>query len=236
VWRSPAAPPFTAEEARTVPLVADQISIALGNVLAGHSLDLTLRELRELSLQAVGSLVRAVEMRDRYTAGHSVRVSRYAVALARTLGVDEGDIETLRVAALLHDVGKIGISDLLLNKPGPLTPAERQQIEEHPAMGCQIIAGVQSLTPVLPLILHHQEHYDGLGYPQRLAREQIPYGARILAVADSFEAMTATRAYREGRSVAEALRILSAGAGQQWDPVMVAAWQQIVARLLSSTH
>ncbi len=236
VWRSPTAPPFTAEEARTVPLVADQISIALGNVLAGHSLDLTLRELRELSLQTVRALVRAVEMRDRHTAGHSVRVSRYAVALARALGVDEADVETLRVAALLHDVGKIGISDLLLNKPGPLTPAERQQIEEHPAMGCQIIAGVQSLTPVLPLILHHQEHYDGLGYPQRLAREQIPYGARILAVADSFEAMTATRAYRAGRSVAEALQILSAGAGQQWDPVMVAAWQQIVARLLSSTH
>ena len=231
VWRPPASPPFTAEETRIVPLAADQISIALGNVLAGHSLDLTLRELRESSLQTVRALVRAVEMRGRYTAGHSARVSRYAVALARALGVDESEVETLRVAALLHDVGKIGISDLILNKPGPLAPPERRQIEEHPAMGCQIIAGVQSLAPALPLILHHQEHYDGLGYPHRLSREQIPYGARILAVADSFEAMTATRAYREGRSIAEALQILSAGAGQQWDPIMVAAWQQIVARI-----
>ncbi|MDI7277164.1 MAG: HD domain-containing protein, partial [Anaerolineae bacterium] len=233
VWRSPEAPPFSAEEARTVPLAADQISIALGNVLAGHSLDLTLRELRELSLQTARALVRAVEMRDRYTAGHSARVSRYAVALARALGIDEAEVETLRVAALLHDVGKIGISDLLLNKPGPLTPAERQRIEEHPAMGCQIIAGVQSLAPALPLILHHQERYDGLGYPRQLAREQIPLCARILAVADSFEAMTATRAYREGRTVGEALQILSAGSGQQWDPVVVAAWQQIVARVLT---
>jgi putative nucleotidyltransferase with HDIG domain len=172
-------------------------------------------------------------MRDRYTAGHSARVSRYAVALARSLGLDPAQIENIRVAALLHDVGKIGISDLLLNKPGPLTPAERARIEEHPALGCQIVAGVQSLAPSIPLIMHHQESYDGLGYPAGLAGEQIPHEARILAVADSFEAITATRAYRLGRPVAEALEILVAGSGQQWDPLLVARWRRVVDRVLA---
>ncbi len=236
VVRQQEMPPFSEDEAQLLQLAADQVSIALGNLLTGHSLALTLRELRELSLQTVRALVRAVEMRDRYTAGHSARVSRYAVALARSLGLDPTQVEGLRIAALLHDVGKVGISDLLLNKPGPLTTAERARIEQHPAMGCQIIAGVQPLAACLPLIMHHQERYDGLGYPEQLAGEQIPYGARILAVADSFEAITADRAYRKGRSVAEALEILAAGAGQQWDPLLVARWRQIVARVLTPTE
>jgi putative nucleotidyltransferase with HDIG domain len=232
--RPPEAPPFAKDEAQLLLLAANQLSIALENLLAGHSLALTLRELRELSLQTVHALVRAVEMRDRYTAGHSARVSRYAVALAGSLGLDAAEVENVRVAALLHDVGKVGISDLLLNKPGPLTPTERAQIEEHPALGCQIVGAVQSLSAAVPLIMHHQEHYDGQGYPAQLAGDQIPHGARILAVADSFEAITATRAYRQGRSPAEALEILRAGSGQQWDPLLVARWQQIVDRVLSS--
>ncbi len=232
VWRPAEAPPFTREEASLLQLAADQIAIALDNLLTGHSLDITLRELREASLQTVQALVRAVEMRDRYTAGHAARVSRYAVALARSLRLDASEVENLRIAALLHDVGKVGISDLLLNKPGPLTPAERALIEQHPQMGCQIIMGIESLGATLPLVLHHQERYDGLGYPDRLAAEQIPYGARILAVADSFEAMTADRAYRRARSAEEALAILSAGASQEWDPLLVARWRQIASRTL----
>ena len=233
LWRPPEVSPFTREEAQLLQLAADQISIALGNLAAGRFLAATIRELREASLQTVQALVRAVEMRDRYTAGHSARVARYAVALGRSLGLDDAQIDNLRVAALLHDVGKIGLSDLLLNKPGPLTPEEWTRIQEHPAMGCRIVEGVQSLAALVPLIMHHQERYDGLGYPSRLAGEQIPFAARILAVSDSFEAMTATRAYRAGRSPAEALEILEAGAGQQWDPALVARWRQIVARVLA---
>lgn len=232
-WRPPDAAPFTAADAQFLQLVASQLSIALRGALVSSSPSLTRWELRELSLQTVHALVRAVEMRDRYTAGHSARVSRYAVALARSLGLTAAEVENIRMAALLHDVGKIGISDLLLNKPGPLTPAERARIQEHPALGCQIVAGVQSLNLSIPLIMHHQESYDGQGYPAGLAGEQIPYEARILAIADSFEAITATRAYRQGRSAAEALEILSAGSGRQWDPLLVARWRQIVDRVLA---
>jgi len=232
VSRPSDAPPFSEEEAQLLQLAVNQLSIAVENLFAGRYLAVTLRELRELSLQTVRALVRAVEMRDRYTAGHSARVSRYAVALARSLGLDPADVENVRVAALLHDVGKVGISDLLLNKPGPLSPAERARIEEHPALGCQIVGGVQSLATSVPLIMRHQERYDGQGYPGQLAGEQIPYGARILAIADSFEAITADRAYRRGRSVAEALAILGAGSGQQWDALLVARWRQIIDRVL----
>ena len=235
VSRPPHSRPFSKEEGQLLQVAANQIGIVLGNLLTGHSLASTRRELREVSLQTVQALVRAVEMRDRYTAGHSARVARYAVALAKSLGLAPHEVENLRVAALLHDVGKIGISDLLLNKPGPLTPEERARIEEHPTMGCQIVEGVQSLAASVPLIMHHQERYDGRGYPHRLAGEQIPYGARILAVADSFEAITATRAYRQGRSVAEALEILKAGAGKQWDEALITRWRQIVGRVLTQT-
>lgn len=231
-WRLPPSSAFSAQEAQLIHLAANQIGIALNRVLAGRSLAQTLSGLREASLQTVRALVRAVEMRDRYTAGHSARVSRYTVALARSLGLDEAEIENLRVAALLHDVGKIGISDLLLNKAGRLTPEERARIEEHPVMGCRIVEGVQALAPCIPLIMHHQERYDGLGYPSRLVGEQTPYGARIMAVVDSFEAITADRAYRKGRPIAEALKILRAGAGRQWDPDLVARWAQIVGRVL----
>ena len=226
-------PAFSTEESQLLQMAANQVSIALGNLLTDRTLALTLRELREVSLQTVQALVRAVEMRDRYTAGHSARVSRYAVALARSVGLDPVQTENLRVAALLHDVGKVGISDLLLNKPGPLTREERAYIQQHPAMGCQIVEGVQSLAAAVPLIMHHQERYDGAGYPNRLAGEQIPFAARILAVADSFEAITATRAYRQSRSVAEALEILRAGAGQQWDAFLIERWRQIVGHVLN---
>ncbi len=235
VLRPPYLAPFRKEEAQLVEVAANQIGIAFANLLAGRSLASTQRELREMSLQTVRALVRAVEMRDRYTAGHSARVARYAVALARSLGYGENEIENLRVAALLHDVGKIGISDLLLNKAGPLTPDERARIQEHPTMGCQIVEGVQSLAASVPLIRHHQESFDGQGYPDRLAGEQIPGGARILAVADSFEAITATRAYRPGRTVAEALEILNAGSGQQWDSSLVTRWREIVGQVLTQS-
>ncbi len=233
VARPPEAAPFAENDRRLLQMTADQLRAALASLLAGRSLALTRRELREHSLQTVHALVRAVEMRDRYTAGHSARVSRYAVALARSMGLDASTVENVRIAALLHDVGKIGISDLLLNKPGPLTSLERARIQEHPAMGCEIIAGVQTLTASIPLVMHHQESYDGLGYPQGLAGEQIPFEARILAVADSFEAITADRAYRKARSVADALDILEAGSGRQWDPILVARWREIVGRVLA---
>ncbi|HOG47871.1 MAG TPA: HD-GYP domain-containing protein [Anaerolineae bacterium] len=228
--RPPDASPFSAAEAALLEVIAAQLGLALGGLLARTALAATAGE---LTLQTVHALVRAAEMRDRYTAGHSARVARYAVALATEAGLEATEIENLRIAALLHDVGKVGISDLVLNKPGSLTAEEWAHIREHPAMGCQIVQGVASLAPAMPLIMHHHERFDGAGYPSGLAGERIPYAARILAVADAFEALTATRAYRQGRSVADALQVLAAGAGRQWDAAIVARWQSIVGRLVA---
>ncbi len=184
------------------------------------------------TLQTVYALVRAAELRDPYTGGHSARVARFAVALGSSAGLAPAEIENLRLAALLHDVGKVGISDNILNKPGPLTTVEWARVRQHPAMGCRIVEVVEALAPTLPLILHHQERYDGHGYPAQLAGAAIPLGARILAVADAFEALTADRAYRCGQPSAVALSTLAAGAGHQWDPDIVSRWQHIVARAL----
>ncbi|MGQ9682469.1 MAG: HD domain-containing phosphohydrolase [Anaerolineae bacterium] len=228
-------PPFAQTEAILLQVVADQLGIALSSIVASRSLERTMHDLREAGVQMVTALVRAVEVRDHYTAGHSMRVAHFAVMLANALSLPPGEVESIRIAALLHDVGKVGVSDLILNKPGPLTDEERSLVEQHPTIGCQIISGIPALAPCLPLVRHHQERYDGLGYPDRLAGEQIPLGARILAVADSFEAITADRAYRRGRTPAEALEILVSGAGHHWDPALVELWRQVAPQAMGES-
>ncbi len=228
--RAPGSPPFDETEIAAVKAAAFQLGAALGNLLTGDALA---EAMGELTLQTVHALVRAAEMRDQFAAGHSARVSRYAVALARSLGLDPAEVESLRIAALLHDVGKVGVSDQILSKPGPLTPDEWMLMREHPTLGCQIVQSIRSLAPAIPLIMHHQEHYDGHGYPGGLSGEQIPAAARILAVADAFEAITATRAYRPGRTVGEALRTLADGAGGQWDGALVTRWLRIANQVLA---
>lgn len=186
------------------------------------------RRLQAINREIVTSYVSAVEAKDIYTHGHSDRVSRYAVLLGRELGLGKQDLETLTFSGILHDIGKIGISDTLLNKPGPLSEDEYAVMKQHPVVGHEILSQVTSLSDVMPIIYHHHERYDGAGYPRGLAGNEIPYLARIISVIDGFEAMTSDRAYQKARPVEEVKSIMGAGAGSQWDPQIVETWFRII--------
>jgi putative nucleotidyltransferase with HDIG domain len=175
-------------------------------------------------VQFVGSLAQALDARDAYTAGHSRRVSEYACAIAKTMNLSEDDLEIIRVGALLHDLGKIGISDLVLQKPGRLTPEENQLIRQHPVIGKRILENVQGLEAYLGIVELHHENLDGTGYPHGLKGEETPLYARIVKVADAYDAMTSDRPYRRGKSHAEALAVLRSVAGSEMDPLVVEAF------------
>ncbi len=184
------------------------------------------RALREsvAGFPMLDALLTSVDAKDRYTRRHSEDVLNYSLAIARALGLDMAAQHEIEVAALLHDVGKIGVPDPILRKPGPLTAAEFEAVQQHPRMGVVIVAAVPGLEATLDAIAHHHERWDGGGYPEGLAGEAIPLFARLLAVADAYSAMTTDRPYRKGMSAAEARQILQDGAGTQWDPACVAAF------------
>ncbi len=169
------------------------------------------------------ALVTAVDNKDRYTRKHSEDVMQYCVAIACALGLDEATRQTVRVAALLHDVGKIGVPDAILRKPGKLSETEFQAIQRHPMMGAVIMGAVPGFEETLDAVRHHHERWDGEGYPFGLRGEETPLLARIMAVADAYSAMTTDRPYRKGMGQARALSILEAGAGTQWDAECVQA-------------
>jgi putative nucleotidyltransferase with HDIG domain len=169
-------------------------------------------------------LTSAIDAKDPYTCGHSDRVARIAVRLARELRCSSMMLNTLYMAGLLHDIGKIGIDDNVLRKPGRLTDAEYEHIKLHPELGYKILADLKQLHEVLPVVLHHHEQWDGGGYPKRLAGEDTPFLARITAVADAFDAMTSDRPYRKGMSIEKVEQIFRDGAGKHWDPVVIEAY------------
>jgi HD-GYP domain-containing protein (c-di-GMP phosphodiesterase class II) len=177
------------------------------------------------------SLSSAIDARDVYTAGHSRRVSTYAVAIALEMKLPAAELEVIREGALLHDVGKIGISDRVLQKPGNLSPEEFELIRRHPLIGRRIIERVEGLSPYLAIVELHHENYDGTGYPWQLAGEQIPREARVIHVADAYDAMTSDRPYRKGMTPEDALGILKTYAGTQFDPDVVAAFAQVHGRV-----
>jgi len=170
----------------------------------------------------VGSLLAtfstALEARDPYLRGHSARVTSIAEGLVQRLGWRGDRLDALRLGGSLHDVGKIAINVSVLCKPGPLTDAELAQIRTHPVAGARLIEAVPELRPALPYVLHHHERWDGAGYPHRLGGEEIPIEARVLGVADAFDAMTSVRSYRPALSVNQALAELQRCAGSQFDP------------------
>ena len=172
---------------------------------------------------AIRALALALDARDPYTAGHSERVSALSVAVGRQMRLPDDQLEVLRLGALLHDIGKIGISDAVLRKPGPLTQEEFEMIQEHPAVGGRILRSVPFLAPHLPIVELHHERPDGQGYPYRLRADEIPILARIVHVADAFDAITSARAYRPARGSADALRELWKYAGTQFDAEAVHA-------------
>jgi putative nucleotidyltransferase with HDIG domain len=185
-------------------------------------------ESREMLVQSVRSLVRAVEARDPYTKHHSENVTQYAVAIAQTLGLGEEATAPIRRAAMIHDVGKIGVPDAILCKRGPLPLDERRVMEQHVIVGVCILEQLRFLDREVPMVRHHHERWAGQGYPDGIAGQGIPLGARILAVADAFDAITSDRPYRQARPVAEALKILQEEAGRQFDPGVVEALVQWV--------
>jgi HD-GYP domain-containing protein (c-di-GMP phosphodiesterase class II) len=183
------------------------------------------RRLEELFLASVQSLAEALEVKDPYTRGHSVRVSHYSVMIARELGLDGEMMRQIELGGHVHDIGKIGVREEVLNKPGKLTDAEYEHIMTHPVVGWRILAPLLAETPVaLNIVRSHHERFDGRGVPDRLTGEQIPFEARIAAVADSFDAMTSDRPYRpDGMSIDASVAELIRCSGTQFDPKIVTA-------------
>ena len=171
----------------------------------------------------LNALVTAVDNKDRYTRRHSEDVLAYSLLIAEQMGLDAATQHTLQVAALLHDVGKIGVPDAVLRKPGKLTEEEYQAIQQHPMMGAVIVGAVPGFEEALDVVRHHHERWDGRGYPYGLRADETPFLARLIAVADAFSAMTTDRPYRKGMGREKALSVLEAGAGTQWDPECVQA-------------
>ncbi len=214
---------FREGELRILLALSDQV----GSVITNKEL---YRDLELFVINMVHSLVNAIEAKDMYTRGHSERVSRLAGRIGRELDLPPAELESLRWASVLHDIGKIGISEAILNKPGRLSDEERLEINHHPTKGCKILEPIQQLKRVLPGILHHHERYDGEGYPEGLKGEAIPLIARIIAVADTYDAITSTRAYRPARPHEETLAIIRGAEGSQLDPAVVRAFWKVLAK------
>jgi GAF domain-containing protein len=201
-------------------------------ILGIHSGNIELyRQQSELLGGIVRALVSAIDAKDPYTCGHSDRVARVAVRLAEELHCDAQTIDTLYLAGLLHDIGKIGVDDSVLRKEGKLTDTEFEHIKRHVEIGHHILHDLAKLEGVLPVVLHHHESWDGAGYPHHLGSERIPLAARIVAVADAFDAMSSDRPYRKGMSDDRVDQILREGAGKQWDPQVVEAYFRVRAEI-----
>ena len=188
-------------------------------------------------IETVESFAQALEAKDSYTHGHSRQVSRYAALIARQLGFSSEELAALQQAAILHDIGKIGISDTILNFPGELSESEFGEIREHPRKGRNILAPISSLAAVVAVVYHHHEHWDGSGYPEGLSGSDIPLMARIIGVADAFDAMTSQRSYRSPLSLERAFVELHKEAGRQFDPELVGIFisqKDELAKLLES--
>ena len=179
------------------------------------------------------TLAKAIDARDKYTAGHSERVTAYTLVLAKTMKLPDADLEVLRRAGKLHDIGKVGVPDAVLLKTGPLDIAERLVIESHVTIGFEMLRGLPFVQDALPSIRGHHERWDGKGYPDKLGGDSIHLHARIMAVADSFDAMTSARPYRNALPLDEAARRLRADAGTQFDAAVVQAFDQAESELRS---
>ena len=220
--RSDAAP-FTDAEVRTL----DGLAEIGGNAIRRARL---FQNLENAYIQMVVSLARTMDARDSYTSGHSERISEWAEAIGRELGCAAEEVQDIRWGALLHDIGKIGIPDAILRKPGKLTDAEWAIMRKHPEIGEEILGSTERMRGVAALVRHHQEKWNGTGYPDKLSGEEIPLGARILAVCDAYSAITDDRPYKRARTHDQALEELHRCEGSHFDPRVVAAFCQVVER------
>jgi putative nucleotidyltransferase with HDIG domain len=209
--------PFTKENLNVVTAFTGQLAVAIENGQLYEDLESTF-------LGTIAALAAAVDAKDPYTFGHSTEVTEHAVRIAKQMGLSDEEVHTIRIAGMLHDIGKIGIDRSILHKPGRLSDEERAIINTHPTIGADILAPLDFLKDAIPLILFHHERYNGGGYPSGISGMAIPLGARIISVADSFNAMVSDRPYRKGIPLEEALGELERNAGTQFDPEVVTAF------------
>jgi len=207
------------------PVRRDELLTAVSSRLS-RSNQLRIAQLREAYESSLILLANAIEVRDSYTRGHVERVRDYALLMAKYLGWKDQRVEDLRFAAILHDIGKIHVRESVLLKEGPLTDGEWDEIKKHPGTGAEMVRNVPYLIAAIPAILHHHERWDGMGYPIGIAGETIPFMARIVAVADAFDAMTSNRAYQKVRSLESAYNEIVNESGARYDPKVVQVLQQ----------
>ena len=188
----------------------------------------TYEKLEKAYLESIETLRYTVEAKDPYTRGHSDRVSAYSVLIGEKLELQEEEIKTLRIGGLFHDIGKIGIPDSILLKEAKLSDDEYSQIKNHPAIGAHILNNATIFQDILPIVMHHHERYDGNGYPGKLKGEAIPYLARITAVADTFDAMTSKRTYRDALPLQTVISEIERCSGSQFDPAIASVFLDIL--------
>jgi putative nucleotidyltransferase with HDIG domain len=223
--RSPWQKPFTMDDLH----LADALA---ANVSAGIECAQLLRKQRDLFLSTITILAQAVELRDEYTGGHTSRVTAYSLLLAQELTIPPADIDLIRIGTPLHDIGKIGIDDAILRKPDKLTTQEFDAMKLHTVKGAEILATIPDLQPIIPIVRSHHERWDGNGYPDSLRGEAIPRLARVVAVADAFDAMTSDRPYRKGMAPTIAFAEVEKQRGRQFDPTCVSAFLTMHDRVL----
>ncbi len=187
--------------------------------------------INQMYVRSIDALIKALEAKDFYTRGHSQRVTMYSVAIGKEVGLTSAQIELLRQAAVLHDLGKIGVREAILNKPGRLTESEFKEITMHPDVAVKILDMIPYFKPLLSSILHHHERFDGKGYPGRLTGTEIPLESRIMAIADTFDAMTSTRAYRKALSLESANMEIVRCSGTQFDPEIVPVFLSVQGKI-----
>jgi HD-GYP domain-containing protein (c-di-GMP phosphodiesterase class II) len=210
--------PDTLEQARQL---ADQVAVALSNARL-------IEELDRLSWGTLTALARAIDAKSHWTMGHSERVTAMALRIGRAMDLSEEELGVLHQGSLLHDIGKIGIGSKLLDKPSRLSDTEMDVVRGHVEMGARILEPVPALADAVPIVLQHHEHYDGKGYPQGMIGEEIHLGARILMVADHYDAMRSARPYRPPGSREEVVDSIAAEAGKKFDPQVVGVFLQLM--------
>jgi len=214
---------FDEDDAALLSALANQSAVAIDN-------SRLYEEIQESYHEAILALLNTIEAKDHYTRGHSQRTSRYALGIAQELGLTEEECDQIKTAAELHDIGKVGVKDLIIGKESPLSTIEFDSIQAHVLTGETIIKPIQNLYFTLPMVRHHHENYDGSGYPDGLKGNEIPLGARIIGVADAFDAMTTQRPYNEPLSFKDALEEVQASKGKQFDPDVVDALASMINR------
>ena len=219
---------FTKDDLKLLTAIGINSGIAIENLKLYE-------DLKRLFTSTVRSLVAALEANDPYTGGHSIRVAKYSRKLAERLGLSSKEVERIELAALLHDIGKIGIPDAVLNKPDFFNTREIEVMHDHPSIGYEILSRIEGMEEIARIVRHHHERYDGRGYPDGLSAQDIPLESRIMGVVDAFDAMTTDRPYRKRLSFEEACREILPLAGVQFDPEIVNAFIEYVSQELSES-